>query len=102
MSSRVASLQYFISMIVRSASLSLANARCTISINRVRHRGWRAESYGKILHAGLVEGEIEYGMLDVGRSWDYAKMFQPTEVGRTGDVRNLTGGKLPWCRVVNA
>lgn len=64
-----------------------------------RNNGWRAESYGKILHAGLVEGVIEYGMLDVGRSWDVAKMFQPTEVGRTGDVRNLTGGKLPWCRV---
>lgn len=64
-----------------------------------RQHGGKSFSYGKIYHAGLVEGEIEQGMLDTGKSWDEAKMFRPTTAGSTGPVTNLTGGALPWCRV---
>ena len=64
-----------------------------------RQQGGKSLSYGKIYHAGLVEGEIEHGMLDAGKSWDDAKMFCPTKAGSTGPVTNLTGGTLPWCRV---
>lgn len=64
-----------------------------------REHGARAISYGKIYHAGLVEGIIETNMLDTGKSWDEAKMFRPTKAGNTGNVRNLTGGILAWCRV---
>jgi len=64
-----------------------------------RQHGGKSLSYGKIYHAGLVEGEIENAMLDAGKSWDDAKMFRPTKAGSTGPVTNLTGGTLPWCRV---
>lgn len=64
-----------------------------------RQHNATALSFGKILHAGLVEGEIETNMLDIGQSWDEAKMFRPTKLGNTGLRRNLTGGKLAWCAV---
>lgn len=65
----------------------------------LRQQGWHAASYGKILHVGEAAGEVRDGWLDVGKSWDEARMFQPTAIGRQGDVRNLTGGKLKWCSV---
>ena len=40
-----------------------------------RESGGQAVSYGKIFHAGLVEGEVETPMLDIGKSWDEARMF---------------------------
>lgn len=64
-----------------------------------RNHGAMAASYGKILHAGLVEGVFDPRFLDIGKSWDEARMFQPTEVGRRGEKRNLTGDKLAWCAV---
>lgn len=66
-----------------------------------RQHGAVSLSYGKIFHAGLVEGESENRMLDVGRSWDEAKMFQPSKLGIQGARRNLTGGKLKWCEVAD-
>lgn len=66
-----------------------------------RQHGGAAVSYGKIYHAGLVEGEVESRMLDIGKSWDDAKMFRPTKLGNTGPRRNLTGGKLKWCEVAD-
>jgi iduronate 2-sulfatase len=64
-----------------------------------RQHGGAADSYGKIFHAGLVEGETEKSMLDAGKSWDDAVMFRPTRLGNTGSRRNLTGGALKWCEV---
>ena len=64
-----------------------------------RQHGGKSLSYGKIYHAGLVEGEIERQMLDIGKSWDDARMFRPTKAGSTGLVTNLTKGALAWCRV---
>ena len=63
----------------------------------LRQNGWQAVSYGKIFHAGgAAEGTSE-GWLDIGRSWDEAKMFRATPAGRVIEGRNLTGGKLKWC-----
>ena len=64
-----------------------------------RESGGHAVSYGKIFHAGLVEGEIENPMLDIGKSWDDARMFRPTKKGGEGRRRNLTGDVLKWCVV---
>lgn len=64
-----------------------------------RQHGGQALSYGKIFHAGLVEGTIEKTMLDAGKSWDDAQMFRPTKLGNAGERRNLTGGALKWCEV---
>ncbi len=66
-----------------------------------RQHGATALSYGKIFHAGLVEGETEGRFLDEGKSWDEAKMFRPTTLGHTGPRRNLTGGRLKWCEVAD-
>jgi len=65
----------------------------------LRQHGWHTASYGKIFHVGEAAGEVRAGWLDLGKSWDDAQMFQPTVLGRKGEVRNLTGGKLPWCAV---
>src|SRR5262245_13137128 len=64
----------------------------------LRQSGWHAASYGKIFHVGEVIGEIREGWLDVGKSWDEAKMFLPTDAGKEIEGRNLTGDKLKWCR----
>jgi iduronate 2-sulfatase len=64
-----------------------------------RQHGATAVSYGKIYHAGLVEGDTENRFLDAEKSWDEAKMFRPTKLGNTGPRRNLTGGKLKWAEV---
>ena len=66
-----------------------------------RQHGAAAVSYGKIYHAGLVEGDTENRFLDVGKSWDEAKMFRATKLGNSGPRRNLTGGKLKWCEVAD-
>jgi uncharacterized sulfatase len=65
----------------------------------LRQQGWHAASYGKIYHVGETSGEVRDGWTDLGKSWDDARLFQPTDKGRQGTVRNLTGGKLKWCAV---
>lgn len=64
----------------------------------LRQSGWHAASFGKVFHVGEVMGEIRDGWLDLGKSWDAAQMFQATAAGNVIEGRNLTGGKLPWCR----
>ena len=66
-----------------------------------RQHGATAVSYGKIFHAGLVEGQTENRFLDLAKSWDEAKMFRATKLGNTGPRRNLTAGKLKWCEVAD-
>jgi uncharacterized sulfatase len=65
----------------------------------LRQHAWHAASYGKIFHVGEATGGVRAGWMDLGKSWDNAQMFEPTPLGRQGDVRNLTGGKLKWCSV---
>lgn len=65
----------------------------------LRQGGWTAHSFGKIYHtANTGEGQRE-AWLDAGKSWDKATATPPTAAARKGDIRNLTGGKLPWCEV---
>ena len=63
----------------------------------LRQHGWYAASYGKVFHAGEAMGEVRDGWMDLGKSWDQARMFSPTAAGRVIEGRNLTGGKLKWC-----
>jgi iduronate 2-sulfatase len=65
----------------------------------LRQGGWTAHSFGKIYHtANTGEGQRET-WLDVGKSWDKASAAPPIAAGRKGEIRNLTGGKIPWCEV---
>lgn len=66
-----------------------------------RRHGAVALSYGKIFHAGGVEGEAVNRFLDLGKSWDEAIMNRPNKLGNTGPRRNLTAGKLKWCEVAD-
>jgi iduronate 2-sulfatase len=65
----------------------------------LRQQGWFAASYGKIFHVGEVTGDVRAGWTDEGKSWDEAKMFVPTALGKQGETRELAPGKLPWCKV---
>ena len=65
----------------------------------LRTSGWTTHSWGKIYHtANTGEGQ-RTDWLDVGRSWDRAEAMAPVPQKPLGEVRNLTGGKLPWCTV---
>ena len=65
----------------------------------LRKGGWTTHSFGKIFHsANTGEGQRK-DWLDAGKSWDKAQSVGPVAEKHTGEVRNLTGGKLPWCTV---
>ncbi len=63
----------------------------------LRQQGWHTASFGKVFHVGEAMGEVRDGWMDLGKSWDEAKMFRATAAGRVIEGRNLTGGKLKWC-----
>ncbi len=65
----------------------------------LRQNGWYAASYGKVYHVGEEPGQRREDWMDIGKSWDEAKMFDPTSTGSNGVMRNLTGGKLKWCEI---
>ena len=62
-----------------------------------RQNGYFTASFGKIFHRGLTMEDIRPEM-DDAKSWEAARYFQATELGLKGQGRNLTGGKLAWCR----
>jgi iduronate 2-sulfatase len=62
-----------------------------------RQNGYFAAGLGKIYHRGLTMEDLRPEM-DDEKSWDVARYFQATERGLKGEGRNMTGGKLPWCR----
>ena len=62
-----------------------------------RGNGYFTASLGKIYHRGLTMEDLRAEM-DDPKSWDLARYFQATPLGLTGEGRNLTGGKVPWCR----
>jgi uncharacterized sulfatase len=64
----------------------------------LRQHGWYTASFGKVFHVGEVPGEIREGWMDVGKSWDEGQMFGTLPAGREIEGRNLTHGKLKWCR----
>lgn len=63
-----------------------------------RQQGWKAISYGKIYHVNPSDRRPVARQMDVGKSWDAAEMFHSTAAGFVLEGRNLTGGKLTWCR----
>ena len=62
-----------------------------------RRNGYFAASLGKIFHRGLTMEDVRPEM-DDPESWDVARYFQATPLGLKGEGRNLTGGRLAWCR----
>jgi len=65
----------------------------------LRQGGWTTHSFGKIYHTANTGENQRETWLDVGKSWDKATATPPTARGAKGEIRNLTGGKLPWCEV---
>lgn len=64
----------------------------------LRQQGWKSLSFGKIYHVNSSVGRMIDRRMDVGKSWDEAEMFRSTSAGFVLEGRNLTGGKLSWCR----
>jgi uncharacterized sulfatase len=62
-----------------------------------RQHGYFTASLGKVFHRGQTMEDPKSEM-DDAPSWDLAKYFQATPTGLKGEGRNLTGGKLAWCR----
>jgi iduronate 2-sulfatase len=54
-----------------------------------RENGYHTMRVGKIFHGGAS--------MDDPKAWDMAKYPAPTLVGRKGERRNMTGGKIKWC-----
>ncbi len=66
---------------------------------QLRVHGWVTHSFGKVLHTANTGESQRQTWLDVGKSWDHAETVPPTSERPRGDIRNLTGGRLPWCEV---
>jgi iduronate 2-sulfatase len=64
----------------------------------LRQQGWYAAGYGKVFHLRGQTPDVQAQSQDMPRSWDEAAAFQATPAGRVTQGRNLTGGKLEWCR----
>src|SRR5262245_27976576 len=62
-----------------------------------RQHDYYTASLGKIFHRGLTMEDLRAEM-DDKKSWDEARYFQATEQGNLGEGRNLTEGRLAWCR----
>jgi len=43
-------------------------------------------------------GTLDVFNVDASKAWDEIYAYKPTDLGRQGEGRNLTGGKLKWCR----
>jgi uncharacterized sulfatase len=62
-----------------------------------RRNGYFTATLGKIFHRGLTMEDLRPEMDDPA-SWDLRRYFQATPTGLKGEGRNMTGGKLAWCR----
>jgi uncharacterized sulfatase len=62
-----------------------------------RRHGYFTASLGKVFHRGQTIEDVKAEM-DDPKSWDLRKYFVATPRGQQGEGRNLTGGKLAWCR----
>jgi uncharacterized sulfatase len=62
-----------------------------------RQNGYFTASLGKIFHRGLTM-EDQRAEMDDPKSWDKALYFKATPLGQKGEGRNLTGGRIAWCR----
>jgi iduronate 2-sulfatase len=65
----------------------------------LRQNDYRTAAFGKIFHlGGGRDPAAQQRWADAALSWDVARAFQETSVGRQVEGRNLTGGALAWCR----
>ena len=62
-----------------------------------KQNGYTTISLGKIFHRGQTMEDLRPEMDDTA-SWTLSQYFQATPLGNKGEGRNLTGGKLAWCR----
>src|SRR5687768_11590093 len=62
-----------------------------------RSHGYVTISLGKVFHRGL-DVEDGQGGRDDKACWTISRYFAATDAGRRGEGRNLTGGKVRWCR----
>ncbi len=62
-----------------------------------KQNGYYTASLGKIFHRGLTMEDVRAEM-DDQRSWAVARYFSSTPTGLKGEGRNLTDGRLQWCR----
>jgi uncharacterized sulfatase len=62
-----------------------------------RRNGYFTAGLGKIFHLGLDESGKPVPFQEP-KSWFDCRNFEATEAGRRGEGRNLTAGKMAWCR----
>lgn len=62
-----------------------------------RRAGYVTISIGKVFHRGLVFDQVKAEM-DDAKSWTQSVFMTGTPLGLKGEGRNMTGGKLAWCR----
>jgi iduronate 2-sulfatase len=62
-----------------------------------RQNGYEVAGLGKVFHRGLSPDDEKHEM-DDPKSFDRVFYGKATATGLKGDGRNMTGGKLPWCR----
>ena len=62
-----------------------------------KQNGYVTIGLGKIYHRGQTMEDLRPEMDDPA-SWTRSQYFEGTPLGNTGEGRNLTGGKLAWCR----
>lgn len=62
-----------------------------------RKNGYYTAGLGKVFHRGLSPDELRPDM-DDPPSFEHVFYGKATPTGNRGTGRNLTGGKLPWCR----
>lgn len=63
-----------------------------------RDEGWFTAGIGKIFHLGL-DRHAKQALFRDPASWDHFhdRLTDAPAIGRTGEGRNLTDGRLPWC-----
>ncbi len=62
-----------------------------------RANGYTAGGLGKVFHRGLSPDDPKAEM-DDKPSWDHTFYGKATPAGNAGDGRDMSGGKLAWCR----
>lgn len=62
-----------------------------------KNHGYFSAGLGKVFHRGGSLEDLRKEM-DDPKSYDELKYFNPTPTGNKGEGRNMTGGKMNWCR----
>ncbi|MBM4103774.1 MAG: sulfatase [Planctomycetes bacterium] len=55
-----------------------------------KDNGYYTVGMGKIFHGKKEHDDVQ--------AWDERLDFSPTEIGKQGEGRNMTGGKIDWCQ----